>query len=290
MKYPQIKSRYTSAVRNKYALGAFNFCDSNIAMAIFSAARKLHAPIIMETSSGEMHYLNQFVARGIADGLNRIEKNIFILHLDHGKTLENVKQAIKAGYDSVHFDGSALPYEENLKLTKQAAQLAHKHGLWIEGELGHVGGSSTLHKQVSYSKVKLIKTDPDQAKEFVQHTGIDSLASNIGNVHGIWKGLPNIDFKLLAKLHKTIKIPLVLHGGSGIADFQIRKAISLGIAKINVNSEMRIAFSKSLRKSLKDPEMFVPTSYLPDAISAVENVVQSKIRLFRSMNKLSRKL
>jgi len=286
MRYTTIKKRYSAALKGKYAMGAFNFCDSDIAMAIFNAARKLKAPIIMETSSGEMHHLHPQVARGIADGLNRIENNIFILHLDHGKTLENVKEAIKAGYDSVHFDGSALPYRQNLDLTRKAALLAHKHGLWIEGELGHVGGSSTLHKDTSYSSLEIIKTDPQQARDFVQKTGIDSLASNIGNVHGIWKGLPDIDFRLLAEIRKHIHIPLVLHGGSGIAPFQIRKAISLGISKINVNSEMRVAFSTALKKSLAKKDTFVPTEYLPEAISAVQKVVDGKIRLFKSANRL----
>lgn len=286
MNYNLIKKRYAACLKGRYAMGAFNFPTSDIARAIFLAAQKLRAPILLETSAGEMAHLTPEVARGIADGLNKIQPDVFILHLDHGHKLEDIQAAIKAGYDSVHCDASHLPFKKNLELTKKAAALAHKHGLWCEGELGHVGGSSTLHKDQGYDSLEIIKTDPDQAKEFVQRTGIDSLAANIGNVHGIWKGLPHIDFHLLEEIHKKVKVPLVLHGGSGIARFQIQKALDHGICKVNVNSEMRIAFSESIRQSLQDRTQFVPTKYLPLAIESVQKVVEKKILLFKSAGKL----
>lgn len=154
--------------------------------------------------------------------------------------------------------------------------------MWIEGELGHVGGSSTLHKDIGYDKLSIIKTDPEQARDFVEKTGIDSLACNIGNVHGIWKGLPRIDFKLLYDIERACNVPLVLHGGSGIGPSQIKKAITLGICKMNVNSEMRVAFSEGLRRGLGDKKMYVPTKYLPAAMNAVQRIVEKKIVLLNS--------
>jgi len=282
-----IKNIYYSALKKKYAIGAFNFSTSDIANAIFLAAKKLRAPVILATSTGEMNHLTPEIAEGIASSLKKI-KNLLIFHLDHGKKFEDIKKAIKTGYDSVHCDGSSLPYNYNIRITRKSADYAHKKNRWIEGELGHIEGSSTVHKNVSYDKIKkeIIMTNPEQAKEFVEKTGINSLAVNIGNVHGIWKGSPSIDFKRLEDIYKKVKIPLVLHGGSGIPDAQIKKALKYGISKINVNTEIRVAFSNSLRKSLSDKKQFIPTKYLPSAISAVQEIINKKIKLFGSTNRL----
>lgn len=281
-----IKRMYINALNGKYSIGAFNFSTSDIASAIFMAAQKLRAPIILATSSGEMKHLTPEVAKGIAGGLQKRE-NLLALHLDHGKRLEDIKKAIAAGYDSVHCDGSALEFKENIGLTKKAADYASRKGIWIEGEIGHIEGSSTLHKS-SYEKIRkeMVMTDPEQARDFAEKTGIDSLAVNIGNAHGIWKGSPDIEFNRLEAIYKKVKIPLVLHGGSGIPELQIRKALKYGIAKINVNTELRIAFSDSLRKSLLGKKQFIPTKYMPYAINAVQKVVERKIRLFGTANKL----
>ncbi|MBU0758733.1 MAG: class II fructose-bisphosphate aldolase [Nanoarchaeota archaeon] len=286
MNYLEIRKRYNQASTEGYAIGAFNFSTVELANAIFLAAVKLKSPVLMCTSSGEMEHVGPEVARGIVNGLNRVHPDVAILHLDHGKKFEHIVAAIDAGYDSVHCDGSALPYKENVRLTKKCVQYAHKHGKWIEGELGHVGGSSTLHKDQSYSDVEMIMTEPDEARRFVQETGVNSLAINIGNVHGVWNGIPHIDFKRLKEIQKATRIPLVLHGGSGIPMGQIKKALSFGIDKININTEIRVAYSESIRNSLKDKNMFIPTSYMPLAVKAVQKVVETKIKMFGSTNKL----
>jgi ketose-bisphosphate aldolase len=284
MNFKQIKARYDDCLKQKYALGAFNFSTSDAAKAILLGARNVQAPFLLTTSPGEMNHLSPEIARGIADGLDKMRKGV-ILHLDHGKTYEDIVTAVKAGYDSLHCDGSALPHDENIKLTKKAANLAHKRNLWIEGEIGHIGGSSTLHKDETTEKIEMVMTDPDEAKDFVEKTGVNSLAVNIGNVHGIWKGGKHIDLQRLADIHAKVKVPLVLHGGSDITAEQIAKAITLGIAKINVNTELRIAYTSAVRTALKDENEFVPTKYLPAAQQAVQAVVEEKLKMFGAAGK-----
>ncbi|RMF54819.1 class II fructose-bisphosphate aldolase [Candidatus Woesearchaeota archaeon] len=285
--YKTIKAYFNDAQRRGYALGAFNFSTLEIVQAIVRMGVAKKAPFIIETSEGESKHLGLEMAVAIFKTLKKQTKAKFFLHLDHGKSFEYVKKAIQAGYPSVHIDTSALPFKDNLKTAKKVVNYAHKRNVWVEAELGHVGGSSTLHEKEGYSKVlKTISfTDPEMAKEFSEKTGLDSLAVTIGNVHGLWKGIPHINFELLKKIHKMVKKPLVLHGGSGIPKDQIRKALSLGISKVNINTEMRVAFSSSIRKSLKDPKMFVPTKYLPKATEAVQKIVESKMILFKSVNK-----
>lgn len=286
MNYLKVRKWYADAEKNSYAIGAFNFCNSDIANAIFNAAKKLNSPVIIATSSGEMMHIGAHVARGVIDGLNKMHGEHAILHLDHGKRYDDIAAAINAGYDSVHCDGSSLSFADNLKLTRKCAALAHRNGKWIEGELGHVGGSSTLHKNISYSELEMVMTDPKQAERFVRKTGINSLAINIGNVHGVWKGRPALDFNRLEAIKRAANIPLVLHGGSGIPASLIKKALARGIDKINVNTEIRVAYSSSLRKSLSDQEMFIPTTYLPFAVASVQKIVEKKILFFGSRDSL----
>lgn len=279
-----IRRYYRMADRDGFALGAFNFADSITAHGIAEAASALRAPIIMSTSEGESEVITPEMARAVVDALKRIHKLPIILHLDHGKSMASIKRCIAAGYDSVHLDGSSLRYAENVRLTRQAVRYAHARGVWIEGELGHIGGGSTLHAEIDYEEALRgsIYTDPEQAAEFVEKTGVDSLAVNIGNVHGVWKGKPHIDFPRLKRINKLAKCYLVLHGGSGIPDAQIRRAVRYGIDKININSEMRIAYTEELRKALGDPEQYVPRNYLPLAQDAVTRVVANKLSLFNA--------
>ncbi|RME53419.1 class II fructose-bisphosphate aldolase [Candidatus Woesearchaeota archaeon] len=285
-----IRGLFQKARKEAFAIGAFNFSDSVTARGIAVAAAKMRAPVILSTSEGEAGVITPQVARGVVDGLSTLHKMPFILHLDHGKSLEMVKEAIKAGYDSVHIDGSALPYKENVSLTRKVVRYAHARGVFVEGELGHIGGGSTLHKKRTYKDVlkNAVLTDPDLAAQFVRATGVDSLAVNVGNVHGVWKGEPHIDVPRLRSIVEKTGVFVVLHGGSGIPARQVRSAIRVGIDKVNINSEMRIAYTSALRGALRDRSLFVPREYLPLAQKAVEGVVRKKLELFMSKGKVGK--
>ncbi|MDD5693046.1 MAG: class II fructose-bisphosphate aldolase [Patescibacteria group bacterium] len=279
------KDLYLDAKKEGYAIGAFNVSTLEAIKAIINAAMKLKSPVVIETSEKEMSFLEPAL---VFDIVKELAKDLRIpvgLHLDHGKSLETVKEAIASGYTSVHFDGSGLPDGDNIKLTKAAAEMAHQRNLTIEGELGHIAGSSEMHgEQIIIDKKTL--TDPEMAKKFVSETGIDILAVSVGNIHGIYKNEPKLDIERLAKI-KEIGIPMSLHGGSGIPDDQIKRAISCGIAKINVNTELRMAYTETLRDELaENPDEIVPYEYLPEEIEAIEDVVEAKIRLFGSDNRI----
>jgi len=267
------------AKKDGYAVGAFNTSTLEATKAIIQAAAERKADIIIATSESEFNFLDPNI---IYDQVNDLVKEFGVtaaLHLDHGKSFDIVQKAIEAKYTSVHIDGSALPYEENLALTKKVVALAHSKGVSVEGELGHVSGGSEKHDEaISIDEKNL--TDPDQAAEFVKETGIDSLAISIGNIHGVYATAPQLDFERLEKIAE-IGIPIVLHGGSGIPEDQIRKAISLGVAKVNVNTELRMAYAGALREELaENPDEVVPYKILPEVIEDIEEVVKKKIKLF----------
>ncbi len=278
------KGLYQKARSGGYAIGAFNVSTPEAIHGILEAASELKSPVIIETSSGEMNYMG---ANIVVDIVKDIAAGLDIpvaIHLDHGPDLNAVKTAISAGYTSVHIDASALDYDSNLAITKEVVKYAHDRGITVEGELGHVGGASEMHDESAKLEASTY-TDPDQAMVFVRETGIDLLASSIGNIHGIYENEPNLDFDRLERIGK-IGVPLSLHGGSGIPEDQVKRAISLGITKVNVNTELRAAYSDTLRHELaENPDEIVPYKYLPEEIEAVKKVVLEKIKMFGSAGK-----
>ncbi|MEI6266417.1 MAG: class II fructose-bisphosphate aldolase [bacterium] len=278
------KELFIRAAIGNYAIGAFNVSTPEAIRGVLEAAEELNSPVIIETSEGEMGYMGSKVVADIVRGLATDLSIPVALHLDHGQSLDSVKKAIGAGYTSVHIDGSALEYDENVALTKQVMEYAHDRGVTVEGELGHIGGVSEIHTESSKIEPSTY-TDPEMAKFFVEETGIDVLASSIGNVHGIYKNEPELDFDRLKKIGK-IGVPLSFHGGSGISEVNIKKAISLGVTKVNVNTELRVAYTETLRRELiADTEVEIPYKYLPKTIAAVKKVVKEKIKIFGSENK-----
>jgi ketose-bisphosphate aldolase len=270
-----------------YAVGAFNACNLEIAKAIIQAAKNLNAPVIIQTSESEARYggigyLSSIVKTAASE--NRIP---FALHLDHGKSLEMISDCLVAGYTSIHIDGSELPYNENVNITRSVVKAAHKRGASTEGELGYIVGSSGFHKERAEEVTdEKFFTDPSEASDFVKATGIDMLAISIGNLHGIFEGKPKLDFRRLKKIKQKTKIPLVLHGASSTEDKDIKKAISLGICKVNTNTEVRIAYTNTLRYILsKNTKEIVPYRIFPPAGKAVQKVVEAKIKLFGSAGK-----
>ncbi len=280
---------FKKAKENKYAIGAFNVSNLEQLKAIVLAAQNLKSPVLISTSQGESDFIGKKQLRSLIDVYKEETGLDLILHMDHGKSLEIIEQAIEAGYDSVHFDGSALDFEENVKVTRQVVELAKEKGISnVEGELGYLRGGSTIHEAIEIKSEDL--TDANQAKEFIEQTGLDSLAIAIGNIHGISKSgqNPHLFLDRLEEISKTVgdNVNLVLHGSSGTPQEDIEKAIELGIVKINVNTSLRVAYTGALKKSLEDdPKKVTPYKIMPPVVEAVQKVVEEKIKLFGYENK-----
>lgn len=273
-----LKDYFNKAQKEGWAIGQFNFSTLEQLTGILNAAKKTKAPVILGTSEGESKFL------GLGEAVNLVKfyrkKLPIFLHLDHGKSFDYIKKAIEAGYKSVHFDGSKLPLKENIKETKKVVKYAKKFGVLVEGEVGVIG---------DVSKIKEISTHPLDVLKLAKETKVDSLAVAIGNLHGIKTSRinPNLDLERLKKIKKKVgPLPLVLHGGSGTPKEDIKEAIKQGIVKININTELRIAYTQNLKKILKKkPKETAPYKYMPEVIRAVQKIVEEKIKLFGSANK-----
>lgn len=277
---------YEKADKKQFGIGAFNFSTSVILKGIIEAAKKLKAPVIIETSEGERNFFGLEESLAIYKAIKKKYPHV-ILHADHTKSFHELKRIIDAGYPSVHFDGSELSLRHNIRETKRAVEYAHANDVFIEGELGGITGGSTTHKEkLKDVLTKDILTSPDQAKEFVELTGVDSLAISIGNAHGIWKDKPMLDFERLKQIKEKTGKFLVLHGGSGISANDFRKAISLGINKININTETRVAYAQALLKGLHHREDYVPYHYMRGVVKAVSDEVGNHIIIFKAEKRI----
>lgn len=292
-----LKYYFSKARKEGWAMPQFNFSDFTQLKAIAEKCAELKSPVILGTSEGESKFFGIQEAVVLRNLLRNKLRNPIFLNLDHGKSFEYVKQVIDAGYDMAHFDGSKLPLEENIKISKQVKNYAKWRGVLVEGEVGRIGtDSSKLYTEKFVVKEEDL-TKPEQAKEYVKKTGIDLLAVSIGNFHGIEaSGMdPNLRLDVLAKINealrqaqdKTKNTFLVLHGGSGTQENDIKEAIKLGIVKININTELRVAFSENLKRALDiNPDETTPYKYLPEVQKSVAKIVASKIGIFGSANKV----
>ncbi len=281
------KEMLTKAKQNKYAVGQFNINNLEWTKAILQTAQELNSPVILGVSEGAGKYMCGYTTVvGMVNGmLNELNITVPVaLHLDHG-TYEGAKQCIAAGFSSVMFDGSHYPIEENIAKTKELVELTSKLGISLEAEVGAIGGEED--GVVGAGEC----ADPDECK-MIADLGVTMLAAGIGNIHGKypanWKGL---SFETLAAVQeKTGEMPLVLHGGTGIPADMIKKAISLGVSKINVNTECQLAFAAATRKYIeagKDLEGkgFDPRKLLAPGTQAIKDTVKEKMELFGSVNK-----
>lgn len=295
-----IKEWFEKAKVEKFAIGAFNAGNFETVKAICGASENLKAPVIIESSPGETKYLGAYnlvsMVRNLAE-----EKGIEVfINLDHARSYDEVIIGIEAGYDLVHFDGSELPYEENVELAKRIVDEAHKEGVLVEGEFNRIGGSSELHDgsvndlvdsgqaRMTTGGTNLSMTDPEEALRFVTETGVDTLAVSIGNVHGYFeKGGEELNIPLLSEIREKVPSFLSLHGGSGISADQLSVAVGLGIVKINVNTELRMAYRTNLENVLKgNPEEIAMYKIMPSVVEAVREVVEEKIGIFGSGKKI----
>ncbi|OPL12067.1 MAG: hypothetical protein AVO34_02335 [Firmicutes bacterium ML8_F2] len=284
---------FKKAQTNHYAIGAFNVSNLEQVKAIVQAAQKLESPVIVATSQGESNFIGVRQIRALINVYKKETGLPIFLHLDHGKSWEIIQKAVESGYDSVQFDGSELSFEENIKMTKKVVNLAKGKGIQnVEGEIGYLRGSSSLQESMEIKEEDLTK--PKQAKEFIKNTGVTSLAIAIGNIHGIIKkndisGNPHLFIDRLKEINSVLgkEVFLVLHGGSGTPEDDIQKAVESGIVKINVNTELRLAYAKALRKFLKEnPKQTTPYKIMPSVVETVQKVVEEKIKLFKSNNRL----
>jgi fructose-bisphosphate aldolase class II len=289
-----MKEILRKAQKGHYAIGAFNFSAAEILKAIVAAARELSSPLIVATSEGEGKFFGFREAAALVDAWRHGSGLPIILNLDHGKDLATIKKAVAAGYNAIHFDGSSLSYEENIKQTKaivdyiRDVEKTFDRQIIVEGELGYLRGGSSVHEEALEIKPEDL-TKPEQAKEFVEKTGVDSLAIVIGNAHGVFaKGEERLNLERLGEIKKVLgdDVFLVLHGGSGIPAEDVQKAIELGIVKVNINTELRVAYKKGLEKEFKEqPKETTPYKMLQPAVDEIKKVVVEKIKIFGSEKK-----
>ncbi len=280
-------------ILGKYAIPAFNTNNLETTKGIIRAAVAQRAPVIVQTSVGAIEYAGIDEISAIIKSEARHANVPVALHQDHCKDFELIKKLIAHGYSSVMIDASHLPYKENVKLTKAVVSYAHKRGVWVQAEIGRLLGNEDWQDVKSGED---LMTDPDEALKFVQDTGIDTLAVAVGSMHGIpvnpkLKKIlttlkEHIDLKRLAAIHKKIKIPLVLHGASGVPDDQIRAAIKHSVAVFNIDTDLRVAFNKAIRDNLrKHPQIYDPRKILAPATDALQEMAETKLKLLNASGK-----
>jgi fructose-bisphosphate aldolase class II len=279
-----LKDLLGHARQNKYAVGAFNVVSLDFIDHILDAALSENSPVILQVAEAHFRYLN---LEEIAPILIGAASNVNIpvcIHLDHGKSIKTMIRAIRAGFTSVMYDCSEYPLEDNIRMTRELVDIAHTVGVSVEGELGSVGGEAVgIEGPVPHSASKEFFTRVEDADIFVRKSGLDALAISVGNIHGLYKGEPILDFDRIQKIRDRINIPLVLHGGSGISDDDFRKAVSLGICKINFYTGMSQAAIKKVHEfTIKHPESISYPDLAKIALDEVTNVVRQKMKVFGS--------
>jgi len=270
------------AKAGKFAVGQFNMNNLEFAQATVDAAIEEQSPFIYGVSEGALKYMGIEFTVALARAAAEKSGLPIALHLDHGSSFEVAMKCIRAGFSSVMFDGSHYSLEENIRLTKEVVKAAHAMGVSVEGEMGTIGG---VEDDLSVDEADATLAKPEEAIRFFEETGVDCLAIAVGTAHGMYSAEPNIRHDIIEKVASAIPVPVVLHGGSGVPDEMIRKAIAAGVGKINVNTENQVACTAAIREVLaKDDKVIDPRKYLTPARKAMVEVIRSKIRLFGSNN------
>jgi len=262
-----------AARRNAYAVAAFNCENMEMIQAIIAAGEEINAPLILQTTPSTVSYASAELFQANVAALAKTSSIPIALHLDHGNSHELAEHALRAGYTSIMIDGSSLPLEENIAFTKKTADLCLAAGIPVEGELGHVGGKEddTESHGSGY-------TIPEEAVRFIRETGVSSLAIGVGTAHGVYKVKPILKTELISELRKMLPVPLVLHGGSGLDDDVIRECIARGISKVNVATDLRVAYTKAVFDYLKsDPLCVDPKKFGKAGRNAVKEVAINRI-------------
>ena len=269
------KKMLDDAQKGGYAVGAFNAENMEMVKAIIAAAEELQAPVMIQTTPSTVKYasLQMFVAMVTAEASKASVP--VCLHLDHGNSFELAVQAMKAGYTSVMIDGSAKDFEGNIDISKQVADVANALSVPVEAELGKVGG-----KEDDLEAEADTNTNPQEAKEFVERTGVTSLAIAIGTAHGFYAGTPVLDKKRVSEIRELVSIPLVLHGASGLSDEEVKECVARGICKVNFATELRKAYTDACKKLLEEkPETYDPKKLGIVGMEAVKELVKGRMRV-----------
>jgi fructose-bisphosphate aldolase class II len=264
-----------------FAVGAFNTANLELTQAIIRAAEEMHSPVVVQTSEKAISYAGMSEIAAIVTTMAKESPVPIVFHVDHGRTHQLLYDAMEAGYSSIMFDGSHLDYDENIRWTQEMVRRAHAKGISVEAELGRVGGVEDGIQGADEGM-----TDPSLAVDFVRRTHVDALAVGIGNNHGKPKPGEYLHLDRLEEIRRVVDTPLVLHGASGTPEGDIKKAIKLGITKINIDTDLRLAFAGAERATLKeDKTVFDPREILTPATDAVKEVVMHKMSLFGSAMK-----
>ena len=270
-----------TARKNKYAIGGFNFNFYDDALGIILGAYELRSPVFLMASEGTVKFLG---VKKIVNYVKQLKEDFnipIVLHLDHGKNIEIIKECIKGGFDSIMYDGSLLDFENNIKNTRMIAELCHDRGIPLEGELGRILGI-----EENVENIDDVLTDPDSVVEFIERSKVDSLAIAIGNAHGLYKGKPKLDFERLSKINDISSVPLVLHGGTGIPLEDIKKAIKLGISKVNIGTEIKITYFKTIKRYIETTNKNDVRHLISTIQNDIKELVKQYIEIFGSFNRI----
>lgn len=279
--YKTLKEVTTIADMYNFTVGAFNMHNLEMLPTMIRAAKKKGAPIIIQTSVGTANYIGKEVLVSVCKTLANTESVDVTLHLDHATDFNDIKEAIDAGFSSVMYDGSHLPFQENILRTREVVAYAHARGVSVEAELGTISGSEegTMIKEEAK-----VYTDPDKAKEFVEETNVDALAVSVGTCHGSYKAKTDIKFSLLSELHQKVAVPLVIHGGTGVKDKDIKKCIENGVRKFNVGTELLVVWTKIAKEQFgTTKENCSLRNNIVPCNAKVQEIMEHKISLFLNM-------
>jgi len=266
-----------------YAVGGFNINNMEFLQGIIRGAEELNSPLILQASEGAIRYIGMDYVIKMVEAAAKDTAIPIALHLDHGSSFESIMNCIRAGFSSVMIDASKKPFEENIALTKKVVETAHSVGVSVEAELGTLSGTEDDH---TVEEKDAMYTDPDQALEFVEKTGIDALAVAIGTAHGVYKGKPELDFPRLKKIKELIEMPVVLHGASGISAEDLERAVDYGVNKVNVNTDFQQAFTSKVKELFAEkPELYDPRKYCGPGRDAITAKVKEKIKILGSNDK-----
>lgn len=272
------------------AIGHFNISNLEALHGIYNAAKKLNLPVIIGVSEGEQKFAGLEEVVSLIKTIRERDNYPIFLNADHHGSFESVKACIDAGFDMVIFDGAKLSFDENVKTTKQCVDYAREvskntgRDILVEAELGYIGSGSDIKDSIPEGAGVLTK--PEDAKKFVDETGVDVFAPSVGSIHGLIKsGKPHIDADLVKEIKDTVKIPLVLHGGSGLRDEDFTNAIKAGISVVHINSEIRLAFRDEIKETIEEnPNEITPAKILGPAVEAIEEVVEARLKLFNHIS------
>jgi fructose-bisphosphate aldolase class II len=280
-----LRETVQNAAKDRKAIGHFNISNLEGLWAIFRSAKELDQPVIIGVSEGERDFIGIPQTRALVSSFRDEFDFPIYLNADHTYSFDRVREVVDAGFDAVIFDGSSLPLEENIKITKQCVEYAKAKNpdILVEGELGYIGKSSQLLDEIPEGASDVNLTSPEDARRFVAETGVDLFSPAVGNIHGMLKNAPNprLHIDLIKDIKEAAGVPLVLHGGSGIADEDFTAAIASGVSIVHINTELRVAYRNGLKHSLQEyPEEIAPYKILKEAVLDMKKVASERLRLF----------